>query len=227
MPNNPNNQDPSEDDFLYNGLHFFGALTASVTHELNNVLGTIDQISGLLEDMTISASNNQKASLDNLNILSEKINRQTERGIALIKRLNTFAHSTDHAAVEFNLSEVVVSLMALMKRLADMQRVEIVVNRSDEDILVKTNSFVFQQVLYLAAKRVLSLIEQKTSMTITVAATDIEKSVTITAPYPGNSPAWPEKAYINLLASKLPGILEEKVGDEQLMIEIMLLLPQI
>ena len=103
MPNSANNPAPIENDFLFNSLHFFGALTASVTHELNNVLGTIDQISGLLEDMAASASNNQTVSIENLNSLSEKINRQTERGIALIKQLNTFAHSADHVTAEFNL----------------------------------------------------------------------------------------------------------------------------
>ena len=34
-----------------NGFAFFGAITASLSHELNNVLATIKELSGLLEDL--------------------------------------------------------------------------------------------------------------------------------------------------------------------------------
>ena len=49
MPTDKNNK--TADQPVHSTLGFMGEITASVTHELSNVIGTIEQIAGLIGDL--------------------------------------------------------------------------------------------------------------------------------------------------------------------------------
>ena len=44
------------------GLAFFGEITASVSHEINNAISIINEYSGLLEDLTYTAERGENVS---------------------------------------------------------------------------------------------------------------------------------------------------------------------
>ena len=72
-------------------LAFFGAITASVSHELNNVISIVYQTAGLLNDLLAGAQRGRPISDERLEQIAIRIGEQTERGAAIIKRLNAFA----------------------------------------------------------------------------------------------------------------------------------------
>ena len=69
------------------GLAFFGAVTASVTHEQNNVLSVIDQTAGLLQDMIAAEREGTPINIDRLADAVRTVQAQTERSLGIIRRL--------------------------------------------------------------------------------------------------------------------------------------------
>ena len=66
------NRNPADTD-----LKFFSAITASVTHELNNVLSIINQTGGLLEDLLYGVNQGEDINPDQLEKIAGKISLQT------------------------------------------------------------------------------------------------------------------------------------------------------
>jgi len=61
---------PSDD-----GLKFFGIITASVTHELNNILSIIDQSAGLVEDFMANPDSGVPLTEEKLKQITAKIRK--------------------------------------------------------------------------------------------------------------------------------------------------------
>ena len=89
------------------GLDFQGRITASVSHELNNVLATISETSGLLADLTELADSGRPLDTTELRGCAETIVDEVKRGFRVVKNLNVFAHSSDAPIAEVDLGELV------------------------------------------------------------------------------------------------------------------------
>jgi signal transduction histidine kinase len=133
---------------LHQGLAFSGKITASVSHELNNVISIIDQTTGLLEDMVLAVDRGKPISTDRLEQIYESLQKQTTRGLAIIKRLNTFAHSSDIPEREFDLGETIENLAGLCGRFADLKRMKLCYQPPPVVISVTGNPFVTQLVVF-------------------------------------------------------------------------------
>ena len=115
------------------GLRFFGVVTASVSHELNNVNSTIEQIAGLLEDHLTALASGHEPDPARLQSVHERIRLQTRRAAGIIERLNRFAHTTDDPRTRFELHTLLENLVGLCQRLAQQRRVELrTVDRGEE-----------------------------------------------------------------------------------------------
>ena len=75
-------------------LAFFGTITAGLSHELKNVIATINEYNGLLDDLAQAAAR-RPLDPERLRQICGKITKQIERGESLILGLNRFAHSMD------------------------------------------------------------------------------------------------------------------------------------
>ena len=150
-------------------LAFFGAITASVTHELNNILSILDQVNGLLADCIAGAGEGGAVPAGLAARVEEKIGRQIERGEAVIKRLNRFAHSVDDPQVEFDLVEVVANLAALSQRFAELKRVRLEEEYPGEAIRVTGDAFALQQVLFACLRLLLAAAEEGAAIRVRVA----------------------------------------------------------
>jgi C4-dicarboxylate-specific signal transduction histidine kinase len=157
-----------EQDFKAQSLAFFGAVTASVSHELNNVIAIINELTGLLDDMRYSAEQGQQIGPERLKNLHERLERQVKRGEKIVKRLNKFAHSADQPIIEFDLNFVLGNLVDLTRRLADMKMVTLIYDSSEEPFQYTGNPFELQHILFRCIRLLLDSAEKEATVLLTV-----------------------------------------------------------
>ena len=115
---------PSEADLKQQRLKYFGAVSASLSHEINNVLAIVGELSGLMEDLVAGAGD---GGLDpsRIKTIGEKIARHVERGKGYVGTLNHFAHSVDESWSRFDSGASVGAVVAVCDRLARLRKVEL------------------------------------------------------------------------------------------------------
>lgn len=114
-------------------LKFFGRMTASISHELKNVLAIINENAGLLDDFCLLAERGDAFSYEKLALVCERIRSQVLRGTGVIQSMNQFAHSVyDDDFVQTELKETVELTATLSSRFAALKEARIVVGKGDE-----------------------------------------------------------------------------------------------
>ena len=164
------------------GLAFFGAVTASVTHEQNNVLSVIDQTAGLLQDMIAAEREGTPINIDRLADAVSTVQAQTERSLGVIRRLNRFAHSTDAGRVEFDLSEVLSNLVELCQRLAKLKYVRLRLRSSAEPLTLVGSPFFAQAEVFLSIRLALETAERDDTIDVSAHAKGEGVLVTLDCP---------------------------------------------
>jgi len=142
------------------GLAFFGALAASVTHELNNALSIIDQAGGLLGDLAAGAAAGREIDPRRLETVRERIDRQVRKGVEIVNRLNRFAHSIDEPAGEFDAVAETENLVALTLRFAELKKVRLELAPGAEEIRARGDAFALQQALFACLRSALDGAEE-------------------------------------------------------------------
>ena len=147
-------------------LEFFGSITASVTHELMNVIAIINELTGLLDDMRYSVEQGQTIESDRLESLHERLARQVNRAEKIIKRLNRFAHSADHELTTFDLNEVLLNLVGIMQRLADMKKIQLIYEPSQSELGCTGNPFELQHLIFRCARMLFNTAEEGATVSL-------------------------------------------------------------
>ena len=129
------------------GLRFFGRMTALTTHELNNCLGIINENAGLLEDLVLMAGQGREVDPERWLVLSERISGQVRRADAIIRGLNSFAHSVDSDRTEADIAALLEVTVSLSGRLLAGDRVRAVLDRPAEPVVVTTAPFHFMHLV--------------------------------------------------------------------------------
>ena len=76
-------------------IAFIGKITAGVTHEINNALASIKEISGLMEDLISMSSTDSFPHQEKFLKVLPKIREQVQRSVKLTTQLNNcFSNST-------------------------------------------------------------------------------------------------------------------------------------
>jgi len=130
------------------GLAFFGNVTASLSHEISNVLATIRELSGLLGDFLSAAEAGRPIDITRLKDISGKITENTKRGEVLIKRLNRFSHSIDDPVKTFELKTLLEEISTISERYAFLKKVRLETDFTEEAITVSSNPFGLQQAVF-------------------------------------------------------------------------------
>jgi len=188
-----------QEQFLYQGLGFCGAITASVTHELNNILGTIDQLSGLLEDLALTLTQGDVATGNQLTAISDRIFKQTAR---------------------------VENLLALMKRLALLKKVELILTKPAEEIIVKTNPFSLLEIIFLAINRILPCTKKETVIEVVLSKQNSDAVITIKSMHDGTLTRLSDGGYLRLLISHISGNTKESFDDVYYNFELKVPIPE-
>jgi signal transduction histidine kinase len=131
------------------GLEFFGKVSASISHDIKNVLAVINENAGLLEDVCFMAEKGKPMDPSRLKRLALDVKEQVQRGDGIVTGLNRFAHSVDRASAEVDLVEILDLLAALALRPAGMRGVVLEVNRSSGPVKVATPAFALLNLLWL------------------------------------------------------------------------------
>lgn len=120
-------------------LAFFGKVTASISHELNNVLSIINEYTGLMNDLCCTDQNDNPIEVERIKKITSNVVEQIKREQKLIKLLNRFAHRLDTPIVEFNLNELVDDIITLSRRFASLKKVSLELTLTEENILITNN----------------------------------------------------------------------------------------
>ena len=137
---------PSE-DVGQEELHYFGKVSASISHELKNVLAILNENAGLLQDFAAMAEQGQTLDPERIRRLAATMLEQIQRGDVIIKRMNRFAHSADENRATVNLSELIAMVVELFERTAVSRGVKIDVKTSASAISIKTDPFALETLL--------------------------------------------------------------------------------
>ena len=130
-------------------LVFFGKISASISHELKNVMAIISEAAGLLDDLMKMAQVGKPLQLDMLRTCSREILEEIHRGFDTIQQMNRFAHSVDDDVKQINLTEVITLMIRIAGFLSIAAKVRF--DRPLEaDPMIVTRPFRLQNLIYQA-----------------------------------------------------------------------------
>jgi signal transduction histidine kinase len=150
------------------GLHCFGSISASISHELKNALAIINENAGLLEDLSFMAEKGLPLDPTRLKSLAANIAKQIQRADGIIRNMNQFAHSADEAVKCIDLGETLTLTIKLTSRLAAMKSVTLHFNPPLQPICVTTRLFYFENLIWLCLKEIFERTGVSKELTLTL-----------------------------------------------------------
>jgi C4-dicarboxylate-specific signal transduction histidine kinase len=196
------------------GLQFFGKMSATISHEINNSLAIINENAGLLQDFTLMADKGMPLDPERLNSLAGKVIQQVRRAEGIVKNMNRFAHSVDESLKSVNLGDVVELIVTLSGRLASMRGVRVEPKPVENPVTITTNTFLLENLIWLCldfamgvagAGNTIDIITMKTENGAQIRFMQVEDLAK--AP-PDKFPTEREKALLDLLKADLSADVE-------------------
>jgi len=137
-------------DVLTNtGLKFFGAMTASISHELKNRFAIINEQAGLLTDLVKMSETSGPIAPERLERLAAAVKKQVGLADDLLKHMNRFSHSVDQIRGEADICLVLVCTAALSRRPADMRNVSLELRLPDTPAMAHTSTFWLMNLIWI------------------------------------------------------------------------------
>lgn len=131
------------------GLQFFGKMSASISHEIKNVMAIINEHAGLLEDLTVMAEKGLPIDPERLKTQASRIMKQIRRGDDIVKGMNRFAHSVDDPLRQSDLNDTLGLMAGLSGRFASMRGVTLELEPPLSQVPIITNPFFLQNLIWL------------------------------------------------------------------------------
>ena len=202
--------DPAAEDAVQQSCRaFFGKISASVSHELNNVLAIIGQTAGLLEDLLDSCPGGEPIPRASLERICSQITEQVARGAGTVKRFHRFAHSVDDPRIQFEIKPTLENLHGLLQRQADLAGATIEADVGNEPASLTGNPFLFQHAVFMAIQLCLTAAGEHD--TITVTADRQEECIVVHVEGPGRDGA--HTHVLEDLMRQVGGRMETHVQD--------------
>jgi len=131
------------------GLRFFGKVSASIAHELKNVLAILNENAGLLEDLSFAAERGAAINPERLNKACQQFTKQIQRADGIIKNMSHFAHSVDEFEAEVDLYQVTELVANLAGRLAAMRKLTLQTKQPSSPVIFSGNPFLLQNLIWI------------------------------------------------------------------------------
>jgi signal transduction histidine kinase len=141
--------DGKPDVIAETGLQFFGRMSASISHEIKNVLAIVSENAGLLADYSIMAEEGMPLDPVRLKKMASTVMRQVSRADEITKNMNRLAHSIDDTIADVELKEIIELFMALTDRLTAMRKITVEPKLSGTPVKIKTAPFFLINLLWL------------------------------------------------------------------------------
>lgn len=171
----------SEDIMRAQYLAFVGKVSASLSHEIKNTLAIIGETSGLIKDLLeYSPPPSDWKMFPRFKELVGLIAGQVNRSVAIVTRLNRFAHSMDDPLVSLELNELLQDINNLAQRFASLREIRLETRPSNGKLPVKTDPFRLQQVIFGFINRGLQTAPKESSVTVTSGQVDGQARIVIT-----------------------------------------------
>lgn len=138
------------------GLQFFGAMTASISHEIKNRMAIINEQAGLLADFVQMAERGKPLDGQRLDRLAAAVKAQVSMADGIIKNMNQFAHTVDHVSKSVDLGEILAFMAELFKRRAGNSGIRIEVQSREVPLTVETSPFLLMNLIWLCLLPLLS-----------------------------------------------------------------------
>jgi C4-dicarboxylate-specific signal transduction histidine kinase len=158
-------------------IKFFGKITASISHEINNVISIINENNGLMSDLLGQCGIFKKPDTEKLRSISETIKKHLSRGEIIIKRLNKFSHSVDEEIKEFDLNDVLENIIGILRRIAYRNKIELELSLPENPVMVKNSSFEFQQIVFYCINILLKNSESHNNISISAEQNESRKNI--------------------------------------------------
>jgi signal transduction histidine kinase len=152
------------------GLGFFGAISASLSHDLNNVLATVSELGGLLEELVDASEHGRPLDPARLKRTLGRIPAQVKRGQAYVKQLNCLAHSVDHDHASVDLGGALREVIALCERFARLREVRIESTLPDVSLALEGRPFDLMHLIYRCVEITLAASSRGSSIHISFEA---------------------------------------------------------
>jgi C4-dicarboxylate-specific signal transduction histidine kinase len=127
------------DDIGRQQLRYFSQVSASISHELKNVLAILNEHAGLLQDYAALAEQGQPLDVQRIRSLSDTMQAQIGRGDAIVKRMNRFAHSADQSRASVEVDQLARLVCELFARTAATRGVTVEVKTAEGDRSLTTD----------------------------------------------------------------------------------------
>ena len=149
-------------------LLFFGKVTASISHELNNVFAIVNEQAGLQDDLLDGVKKDGRLDPNRILAVCHNVQKQIRRGEEIVRRLNRFAHTVDDAFSEFDLRDVVKAISAIAQRFASLKNVRLQIQNPDRAVPATGNRFLVQFVFFTAIDWALNRSSEDSSLSISL-----------------------------------------------------------
>jgi hypothetical protein len=106
------------------GFPFFGHINATISHELKNIMATISETSGLINDLIEVSESGKNLDHEVIKSSGQAVVEEVQRGFQTIKQMNVFAHSVDNLLYEIDLADTIQLMINLSQFLSYSSRVE-------------------------------------------------------------------------------------------------------
>ena len=130
------------------GLQFFGAMMASISHEIKNRMAIINEQAGLLSDFVKMAQNGRPLDHKRLESLAAAMKTQVVLTDGIIKNMNQFAHSADQIYKSVNLEDLLVLMGVLFKRKTESYGIHLESTGPEPAITITTAPFLLLNLIW-------------------------------------------------------------------------------
>jgi len=148
---------------------FLGKVTASVTHDIQNVLAIIKETSGLMEDLFLM---HQSGNLENIEekigTCIKTIKKQTYRGVKLTSGLNGFAHTADTSQGAINIFETLERMISIAERLFQQKGADVSILECKKACSVDTDPVLFQLIAFACIECLIDNFDARASITLDI-----------------------------------------------------------
>jgi signal transduction histidine kinase len=190
-------------------LAFFGTITASVSHELNNVLSIINEYSGLLDDLVIADDKGKPIDKERIKKIALNIAEQIKREQEIIKLLNRFAHRVDAPIVQFNLNDLVNDVTRLSRRFASLKKVSLEITLPKQTINIINYPFGVQHAIFSCLNLALDFSNTNDSISTILDKEQSQAVINVTSrPIEKNEQSEKKLASISLIIKNVGGMID-------------------